>query len=209
MEDKKINEQESLEIITKMIQQTKQDSAIGSGDMFLMWGYLCTICSLGVFAMAFIQKNGAWGWLYIAIPVLGFIIAGIMARRMAKKHNIPATYATKSINGIWACLSGVFAAYAVICLLHMDNASCWTGMFFLGLLLPGIGTYSTGVILKENILQICGMFGIITGLYFLNELCTYGAGINIKWPIVMAISMVITLVIPGHYLNYKSKKNKA
>lgn len=36
MEEKKISEQESLELITRMINQTKKDLAVGNGDSFLM-----------------------------------------------------------------------------------------------------------------------------------------------------------------------------
>lgn len=209
MEDKKITEQESLELISQMIQQTKKDSAIGSGDTFLIWGYLCVICSLSVVAMTYLAGGGKWGWLYFAIPTFGFVIAGFNAMKLKKKYKAPATYSASSINSIWGCLSGVFAAYAVWCLMDFHEPAGWSGMFLLGLLLPGIGTYSTGVILKENVLQVCGMFGIIIGLGFLHDLCCIGPVITIKWPIVMAVSLFITLVIPGHYLNKKSKKQNS
>lgn len=205
MEEKKISEQESLELISQMIQQTKKDSAIGSGDTFLIWGYLCILCSLSVVAMAYFSGGGKWGWLYFAIPLIGFIAAGINARRLKKKYNGPVLYSTSSINSIWGCLSGVLAAYAIWCIMHYDSPAGWTGMFFLGLLLPGIGTFSTGVILKEKVLNGCGMFGVMIGLFFLHDLCCEGAGVSIIWPVIMAVSMFVTLVIPGHYLNYKSR----
>lgn len=210
MEEKKLNEKESLELITQMIQQTKNETAIGSGNIFLVWGYLCVFMSLAVFAMSYFRNESGWGWLYIALPILGFIIAGIVARMMKKNSkNVPGTYASKSINAVWACLSGVFAAYAALCLLHYDTPSDWSGMFLLGMLLPGIGTYTTGVILKESSLQSCGMVGAVSGMIFLRELCEGGAAISIKWPIVMAIALFITLVIPGHILNYKARKANA
>lgn len=42
MEEKILNEQESLELITQMINQTKKETVVGSGDTYLVWGYLCT-----------------------------------------------------------------------------------------------------------------------------------------------------------------------
>lgn len=209
MEEKNLTEKESLELITNMIQQTKKDSAIGSGDTFLIWGYLCVLCSLSVVAMAYFAGGGRWGWLYFAIPALGSAIAGINARRLKKKYKSPSTYSASSINNIWACLSFVIAAYAIDCLMDWNKPAAWSGMFLLGLLLPGIGTYCTGVILKESVLRICGMIGVIIGLSFLHDLCCEGALITIKWPIIMAVSMVITLVVPGHYLNNKSKKQNS
>lgn len=205
MEDKKINEKESLELIARMIQQTKKDSAMGSGDTFLIWGYLCVLCSLSVVAMAYFAGSGRWGWLYFLIPLCGFVIAGINARRLKKKYNGPSTYSSSSINSIWGVLSAVFACYAVFCFFHWDKPMGWSGMFALCMLLPAIGTYSTGVILKENALKICGIIGVTGGVGFLHSLCCDPV-ITIKWPIIMAVYMIINLVIPGHILNYKAKK---
>ena len=101
MEEKKLNEQESLELITQMINQTKKETAVGSGDTYLVWGYLCTFISLAVFALAFISKDGRWAWLYIAIPLVGFILSGIVARYISKKYEGPKTYQAQSISSIW------------------------------------------------------------------------------------------------------------
>lgn len=206
MEEKKLNEQESLELITRMINQTKRESAIGSGNTFLIWGYLCTFMSLAVFSLAFIRKEGGWGWLYLAIPIIGFIVSGIVARWRSRKFKTPGTYQSKSINGIWGCLSAIFGAYAIICLTFWGHSESWRGMFLLGLLLPGIGTFCTGVILKEITLQICGITGLIAGLFFLFNLSCGHPGITLPWPVIMAVSFIISLIIPGHILNYKAKK---
>lgn len=209
MEEKNLNEMESLELITRMINQTKKESAVGSGNVFLVWGYLCTFMSLAVAAMAYLTRNGRWGWLYIAIPLVGFIVAGVVARKTSKKYNTPATYQAKSINAIWGALSAIFGVYGAICIvttaLHSADVHVWSGMFLLGLLLPGIGTYSTGVILKEDAVRSCGFVGCLFGLFFLKDFCS-GASIPLYWAVMMAVSMVISLVVPGHILNSKAKK---
>ena len=188
MEDKKLNEQESLELISQMINQTKKESAVGSGDVYLIWGYICTLISLAVFALAYISRDGRWGWLYIAIPVVGFIVTGILARWISKKYKGPKTYQAQSISGIWGCLAAVFAVYMIVCFANWNHPDCWKGMFLLGLILPGLGSAS--------------------GLIFLPKLCEDGL-IPLNWTILMAVAMVISLVIPGHILNYKAKKINA
>lgn len=203
MEEKKISEQESLELINQMIEQTRRDSTVGSGNTFLIWGYVCMVVSLAVFVAAY-TGPGAWGWLYLGIPVMGGAATLIAGR---KKKNAPSTYTSKSINSIWACLAGVFAAYAVYSLGYWAEMEGWSGMFLLGLLLPGIGTYCTGTILKEELLKLCGLIGVMMGVGFLHDLCT-GAVISLAWPMLMAVSSAITLVAPGHYLNYQSKKQR-
>lgn len=209
MEEKKLNEQESLELISRMIDQTKKETAIGSGDIFLVWGYLCAVTSLAVFALASVSREGSWGWLYLAIPILGFIISGVVARYLSKKYkNGVKTYQTKSIGSIWGVISLAFAIYAILCICDMGNPAKvygWTGMFLLGLLLPGIGTYCTGTILKEGLVQSCGGVSLLAGLYFLFELCCGKNTISIEWSLIMAASLFVSLAIPGHILNYKAK----
>lgn len=96
MEEKKISEQESLELINQMIEQTRRDSTVGSGNTFLIWGYVCMIVSLAVYVVAY-TGPGAWGWLYMGIPVVGGAATLIAGR---KKKNAPSTYTSKSINSI-------------------------------------------------------------------------------------------------------------
>ena len=45
MEDRKLTEKESLEVITSMIARTKA-KYLGSGNILLMWGYLIAITSI-------------------------------------------------------------------------------------------------------------------------------------------------------------------
>lgn len=65
MEEKKISEQESLELITRMINQTKKDLSVGNGDSFLMWGYLSAAISLAVIVMLLATNDPRYAWLYI------------------------------------------------------------------------------------------------------------------------------------------------
>lgn len=80
MEEKKISEQESLELINQMIEQTRRDSTVGSGNTFLIWGYVCMVVSLAVFVAAY-TGPGAWGWLYLGIPVMGGTATLIAGRK--------------------------------------------------------------------------------------------------------------------------------
>ena len=77
MEEKKISEQESLELITRMINQTKKDLSVGNGDSFLMWGYLSAAISLAVIVMLLSTNDPRLAWLYMAIPKAGCTASGI------------------------------------------------------------------------------------------------------------------------------------
>lgn len=71
MEEKKISEQESLELINQMIEQTRRDSTVGSGNTFLIWGYVCMVVSLAVF-VAGIYRSWSLGMALLWHPVMGW-----------------------------------------------------------------------------------------------------------------------------------------
>lgn len=118
MEEKKISEQESLELITRMINQTKKDLSVGNGDSFLMWGYLSTAISLAVIVMLLATNDPRYAWLYMVIPIAGFTVSGIKTYKAKRKSHVASTYASNTINNVWAIISAVFAVYAISCLLH-------------------------------------------------------------------------------------------
>lgn len=62
MEDRKITEQESLELISQMIQNTRRNLDAGSGNIFLLWGYIGTIATLVVYAGLCFTKDPHWMW---------------------------------------------------------------------------------------------------------------------------------------------------
>ena len=43
MEDRKLSEKESLDIITQMINSSKRNMKVGSGNVLLYWGYFTVL----------------------------------------------------------------------------------------------------------------------------------------------------------------------
>ncbi len=98
MEDKKLNEQESLELITRMIQNSKRNLEVGSGNIFLLWGYLGAVVPLVIFVLVLLTKNYAWNWLWFLIPLVGWPMQYIMQ----KKEDKPViTYTDKALMAVW------------------------------------------------------------------------------------------------------------
>lgn len=62
MEDKKLTEQESLELITTMIRRTRE-RYIGDGNIMLMWGYLSVAVAALVWIMLAVTGHQAWNYL--------------------------------------------------------------------------------------------------------------------------------------------------
>ena len=60
MEDKKLNEQESLALIAQMIQNSKKGLVVGSGNSFLFWGYLTLAVSIAIFVLLYFTGSQSW-----------------------------------------------------------------------------------------------------------------------------------------------------
>ena len=64
MEEKKLTERESLELISQMIRSTRENMEVGSGNQFLAWGYFSALLSVLLFVLVTSTGNNVWalGW---------------------------------------------------------------------------------------------------------------------------------------------------
>lgn len=71
MEDRMLNEKESLALISQMILNTKKNVRQNAGVPALLWGYATILTSLAVYAgVVLLQQQWVMlGWLLI--PILG------------------------------------------------------------------------------------------------------------------------------------------
>ena len=58
------NEKESLELITQMIQKTRKELEVGSGNVFLCYGYTSVILAIAVYLITHFTTQPAWNFLY-------------------------------------------------------------------------------------------------------------------------------------------------
>lgn len=81
MEEKKLSERESLEVIMAMINRTKERYMLGDGNILLMWGYVVIAVSALVWALLALTHNPAVNWLWFLIWIIGGIATPVMARK--------------------------------------------------------------------------------------------------------------------------------
>ena len=141
-EDKKIsNSEESLEIITRMINKAKVNIRAGS-FYFLLWGWLIILIILGIF---FLEKftrviHTEWLWLFIIVGIIG---SGIYGFKHGKREKT-ITYAGKIYMWVWL---GFGISYAgLVFLLISGEQYGYIGPAVL--ILAGYATFLSGVIIK-------------------------------------------------------------
>jgi len=97
-EEKKINEQESLQIITEMIGKVK-GSFHESGTSAILWGSVVGFCGLVSFLQFHFQFSTGWFdvWFLTLIAIVPQIIISI---RESRKRKV-LTYEESAMNAIW------------------------------------------------------------------------------------------------------------
>ena len=136
MEEQKMNEKESLELIAQMIRVTKQSIGSGSGNKFLMYGYTAAILSIVIYALVYFTGNSAWsaGWFLMFLP---FLVSSVR-----EKRNRP-----------------------MIVLGFVIGRVNFGLMMPLALLYCGMGTSITGLVIKESSLTYFPLLALVTAIY--------------------------------------------
>jgi hypothetical protein len=85
MEDKRISEKESLELIARMIRETQDHTARYAAYPLLIWGYTTVAISLVVWY--FYLQTGVWqiNFLWFALPVIAGPLTIFFNRKGSKK----------------------------------------------------------------------------------------------------------------------------
>lgn len=193
MQDRQLNEKESLVLIASMIRNTKRKMEEGSGTMFLIWGYMTIFVTLLVWGTVLYTKSYYWQWLWLLLPA-GAGTISILYNRRRKKTPYVTTYIDKVIGYIWSVL-GITGF-----LLSMVSIIYYFPILFIIVLMMGIGTTLTGLVIEFRPLVISGALGMTLSIVLL--LLDYMNLRILSFPAFAAIFFLM-MVIPGHYLNYK------
>ena len=187
MDNKKLNEQESLELITQMIQNTKFKMVKNAGTPFLVWGYMTVVTSLLVWYLLKETGNYYWQFLWLLMPAVSYPVT-IYSQR--KKQRMARTYIDRIVGYVWV----VFG----LCGLLISCVSSLPILFVI-LLMMGMGTTLTGLIINMKLVTVSGVLGIFASLG-----CLYID--KFDQILLFALAFVFMMVIPGHYLNIMSKR---
>lgn len=193
-QDKQLNEKESLALIAQMIRNTKKKMEEGSGTMFLIWGYSTVIVTMLVWSLFLYTQDYRYNWFWFLLPISASIMTIIYKKQENRKPRA-STYIDRIINYVWVVI-GV-AGF----LLSMVSIMAHTfPILFVIVLIMGIGTTLTGLIISFRPLIISGIIGMASSIVL--------SFLSWKFQLpLFSLIFLFMMIIPGHYLNYKSRKN--
>lgn len=190
MEDRNLNEKESLELIAQMIRNTRKNVDHKAANSPLIWGYSTVLTSLLVY--------GAWIWihqptvffLWILLPVLGVAGSWIFHK---PRQEFTKNHLDHVINQIWLVLG------SICWVVSMVSFVLSLPILFFVCILMGAGIILTGCVVNYKPYIYCGVVSVM-----LSFLCLVVRGVDSI--LLFAGIFLVMMVIPGHILNYQLRK---
>lgn len=203
----KINEQESLRLITEMIAQARSNFRKGAGNSVIFWGYVIAVIALINYLLLLFSEMNNLAYLVWNLVIPVFIFDYLHGRKEYKKA-IVKTHIDKVAGDVWLAffISNLFFLGAVYCL-HI-----------------GLKSFVPLLLITPGIMVMVGLASFVTGKLYRFKPHIYGA--VVFWcgallaafapfltntqsvqMLILAVSMIAGFVVPGHILNHKAEKD--
>ena len=190
MEDVRINERESLALISRMIEQTRNNIKRYAAYPFLIWGYITVLLSVVVWFLLRTTGNGMWGMLWFLLPAIAMPITIYFSRKDEKGAR---SFVDVVLLKVWIVFGVI--AFAVMLLSGFFHLP----ILFIIALLMSMATTITGAILNYSVILYPGIVGCV------------GSFLMCLFPVVDQLLFfgglfLVMMVIPGHFFNYRIKQ---
>ena len=208
MEEKNnMTAERSLEIIRESIERSQRTINKNSAIPMVWWG-LCVVVFSLIIAYLWNNHGGpVWNMLWAVLWLIGYAGNWMIDKR---RESVPTTFVGKVIGHVWATF-GVFC-----CGVGMLFGFIGSGMLPMEIIMPkvyifgcitsiislcfGMGTTITGLVIRNRVIQVCGLVAGIGGffgaLHFPSHAQLY----------VMAVVALIGLIVPGVIILLQNQK---
>ena len=191
MEDRKLKAAESLELIGRMIENTRSRIVRNSGRPLLAWGYATVLTTLVVWGAVVGFQDPRWNFLWLLLPVLGWLLMWLT--RGKRTEGEARTFVDRVIGNVWFVM-GLTAMFVSLLTLFTPIR---LPILFIILLIMGMGTAVTGLIIRFTPAVAGGVAAIVLAPL------TMLVG-NMWQPLLFIVGFVVMMIVPGHILNHTS-----
>lgn len=208
MEERKLTEKESMELIATMIENTRQRLVRGAGDMLLFWGYLCVVVALihYLFLYMGLQLSFPAKAIWWLIPLVGIPYTLIAKSRSTRTRNV-LTYTDKLSISLWNYVLWLsFAAMAIGALFFILGFNVWYVMVLFTFFVVGVAVSVQGIIINEKSMIWGGGFSVVSGGFLVAGMISGASWLGMLTCPLFIIAFIVMMIIPGHILNHKAKK---
>lgn len=206
MEDKRLTPQESMELITSMIQNTKRRVASPNLRISVMWAVLTIVTAVAAWVLISMTHNPWSNFVWFAIPVIG-IPANIFLSNKKRSTNIAKTYLDKVRDGVWSTVGYIAMGLTIGCFIAQQCGypQAWMAMLYYAFIIVGFGAVISGLLLRENSYVFGGLISIFSGFaVIICNLCQIP--LYYSWVVPLYIlCFLLMFIIPAFIISRKIK----
>lgn len=195
MEKENFSPTESLQLIERMIVQA-QNKISDNGTLYLLWGWVIFVCAVGQYVLLQLTEKSETGYIWL-LTVLATVFQIVYLSRQKKKEKIKS-YTEDIISAIWICFGVCMGLLTFL----MSRTATWTQIYSLVLMMYGIPTLLSGVVMKFKPLIVGGII-----CWLLSIASTFVHSVEIL--LLLAAAVLSAWIVPGYLLRIKFKKNLA
>ncbi|MBP5643045.1 MAG: hypothetical protein J6X10_02260 [Bacteroidales bacterium] len=188
-QNKEMTAQQSLNIISQMINDSRRTILQSSAKHFMLWGGLLIVVSLLIFWLWQSSGNPIWNVAWFVMPALGFPMVRILER---KETDVPQNKINMNIGLIWL-------TYCIFAVLISVIAMLWVPMniSLIIVVLVGFAECISGFLLKNWAITISGFIIGIGGAVMASALL--GAEQLLIFTVCGIMLVVTGLIIKSQY----------
>lgn len=205
MEEKIINEKESIELIARMISDTKSRLEVGDGNILLYWGVLTVAVATIVWCAVTITGNAAYNGLW-GLLAFGWLFNYRLTKE--KKSRGYRSYTDKMCSVIWTTVGVLGLCGVVMCVVfqYATGYSSWFAMFLYALIIVGSGVVGSGAALKIKSMVYGGAFSILYGMVIMCCILT-GVALDFIWMMPgFILCFALMMIVPGIEMRRLARK---
>jgi hypothetical protein len=194
--DTPLSPQANLQLIESMINRAR-DKFNENGHLYLLWGWAVFICSIGHFLLLNVFHYEKHYLIWVSMWLVAIYQMIYLARR--KKKEKVKTYTEEIMNYVWLAFVITMILTGLI-LARVDGAEYYRLINPLFLMLYGIPTFLSGIILKFRQLIVGGICCWV--LAIVSTFIPYDYQL-----LLLSVAMLVAWIIPGYSLQSKYKKS--
>jgi hypothetical protein len=213
MEDKKITEKESLEIITQMIQKTRRN--VVDGNSFIYLGLLLVALSLIAGAFTLLTKNLWFAVINMSLLVVWNICAWLVIRKAIKRNGASLSYIDNMLKITWDTVCGIGFAIPLMIMIgllfslgsYLNLLAHYWAVPMIQSMLLIIGCLISGQLLGMKLAPMSGLLGATIPLvafmvnFEVSPIFEFGCAMA-----VLTIVAAVTITAFGYFLKVNNLK---
>jgi len=203
MEEKKLNEQESLALIAEMIQSTKNylNNDRGRWNLFLFYGLYTAVLGSLICLVILLTRNGMFCWLWVLM-----FVPSLVSKLKGRKRESAVTYTGAAISSFWKvldwmCVLSFLALTAMTFIFH--DCRFMIILMPLSLIFVCIGVSATGVLLGDKLVTYIPLAGLPTAFYII-LIMVQSQQFPLWGMLAFSLTFLVVAFLPGWLLKFKS-----